>query len=149
MCKLLIKRFQLWHQYPAGQIIFFKKSSKIEHDIFGNVISVEGVGDWVRKLYFKLKRNSRDLLTLLALSHHLSLILAPGVLPSSPTGFLSRAYFHINNPACCHKIGYSKFQDIPSPSQTHKSGCWKEICSHSGWGFLGKLKRKSRPYVRS
>ena len=44
MCKLLIKRFQLWHQYPAGQIIFFKKSSKIQHDIFGNVISVEGVG---------------------------------------------------------------------------------------------------------
>ena len=30
--------------------------------IFGDVISVEGVGDGVRKLYFTLKRNSRDLL---------------------------------------------------------------------------------------
>lgn len=78
---------------PCWADYFLQKSSKIQHDIFGNVISVEGVGDWVRKLYFKLKRNSRDLLTLLALPHHLSLILAPGVLPSSPTGFLSRAYF--------------------------------------------------------
>ena len=95
-------------------------------------------------------RNSRDLVGDNFWPHlHFPIILAPGVLPPSPKCFLSRTFFHINNPACCHKIGYSKFQDIPSPSQTHKSGCWKEICSHSGWGFLGKLQRKSRPYVRS
>ena len=29
---------------------------------------------------------------------------------------------------------------IPSPSQTHTSGCWLDICFQSGWGFLGKLK---------